>query len=204
MKRTLFTVILSLSGAFAIWYGFFSPEQKLAPQNPTAVATVISPNRTIDDFSLIDTTNTAFTKESLSGHWTLLFFGYSKCPEVCPKTLLAVNELWNTFPTKEKDLEFVFVSLDPKNDSPQDLKAFLSRFNPSFTGLTGDETAIKTLSKACSIYSWEDIESNTGTKIIDHSATLVLVNPQGKIQAFFSPPHQKDLIAKDLHTLLKS
>ncbi len=203
MKRTVFTIILGLSGAFAVWFGFFSPEQPLPQQQTTAAATVISPNRAISDFSLINTENAVFTQKSLTGQWTLMFFGYSQCPEICPKTLLAINELWNIFPAKEKNLEFVFVSLDAKNDNPKDLKSFLHRFNTNFTGLTGNEADIKLLSKSCSIFSWEDTESTTGTKIIDHSATLVLVNPQGKIEAFFSPPHQKELIAKDLHALLR-
>lgn len=203
MKRSVFTILLSLGGAFAVWYGFFSPKEAMVKSNPTVVATVVSPNRTLENFSLVDANNKPFTKASLEGHWTLLFFGYSKCPDICPRTLMTLNDLWNYFPSEEKNLEFVFVSLDSKHDRPEDLKAFLNRFNPRFNGLTGQEEAVKQLSKNCSIYSWEGKQPETGARIIDHSATLVLVNPKGNIQAFFSPPHKKELIAKDLHTLIK-
>ena len=85
------------------------------------------------------------------------------------------------------------MSLDPKNDTTLSLSKFLNRFDQSFIGLTGDEDTIKT---------WEDPSSPSTVKL-DHSATLLLVDPQGRLHAIFSPPHQTEAIAKDLQLLVK-
>ena len=208
MKRVLFTLALALSGVFGVWYGFSTPKELSSPASPELdSATVLNPSKPMDPFSLVDTDGKTFTQNALLGHWTLMFFGYADCPDVCPKTLATMSELWNLLPSEDQKpdaLRLLFISLDPKSDTPAKLKAFLMRFHPSFQGLTGDENTIQTLSKACSIYSWRDPKNQEGKpKIIDHSATLLLINPQGRIHALFSPPHQAQKIAEDLRTILK-
>ena len=114
-------------------------------------------------------TNQPFTEKSLLGQWTLMFFGYAQCPEICPKTLIKITELWKQVP---QDLHFVFVSLDPESDTVQILRDFLGRFNSEFRGLTGEAAVIQKLAKACGIYSWQDPKANDPSKpkMIDHSA----------------------------------
>jgi len=208
MKRIWFTLVLAISGVFAVWYGFSTP-QEISSHTASLVtsATLLDPGKPMAHFSLTDTDGKTFTQNSLLGHWTLMFFGYAECPDICPRTLVTMSELWNLLPSEERKpdgLHLLFVSLDPKSDTPNKLKTFLNRFHPNFKGLTGDESIVHMLSKACSIYSWRDPNSQEGQpKIIDHSATLLLVNPQGRIQALFSPPHHAQTIAEDLHALLK-
>jgi protein SCO1/2 len=209
MKRVLFTLILGLSAAFAVWYGFNPLFKKAAPKAPElslASATVLTPTKPMTDFSLKATDEKNFTQYSFLGHWTILFFGYTQCPDICPRTVATITQVWQSLPAHFQDksaLNFVFVSLDPKTDTLKDLRTFLGRFNPQFIGLTGDESVIKKLSKFCSIYSWQDPNANPqGPKVIDHSGTLLLINPQGHIQALFSPPHEVPAIAKDLQTLM--
>jgi len=212
MKHIFFTLILSLSTVFTVWYGFNhnSELKKNHTETPPTLlsATLLTPAKTIADFSLTTTDGHPFTHHSLLGHWTLLFFGYAQCPDICPRTMVTVAEIWKQMPAallQTQTLRFVFVSLDPESDTVQSLGAFLKRFHPSFIGLTGAESVIQRLGKSCGIYSWEDPNANTegGPKIIDHSATLLLINPQGRIQALFSPPHQTEAIAKDLQFLLE-
>ena len=208
MKRIFFTLALALSGVFSVWYGFHVPKEATAQPAPELVsATILNPSKPFAPFSLTDTDGKTFTQNSLLGHWTLMFFGYADCPEICPKTLVTMSELWNLLPSetqKPDALHLLFVSLDPKSDTPNKLKAFLNRFHSSFQGLTGDENTIQALSKACSIYSWQDPNTQAGRpKIIDHSATLLLINPQGRLHALFSPPHQAQSLAEDLRTILK-
>jgi protein SCO1/2 len=221
-KRILLTLIFGLTTTVLAWYGITpilnkeksfdsasiqSPlqtgQQTLA--NDMGAATVLQPAKTLVPFSLLDTHNQVFTQQSFQGHWTLLFFGYAQCPEICPRTLAIISDLFRTKPhsNAQAKAQFVFVSLDAKNDSVPQLQAFLSRFHPDFIGLTGDENEVVKLAKSCRIYSFKEPELNAaGQKIIDHSGTILLINPEGKLQALFSPPHASDTLAKELKVLM--
>ena len=204
MKRLLPIFILSGILALGLWY--LSQETPETPSPKPLItlhqATVLTPSQPIGTFSLIDANEKPFTEESLKGQWTLLFFGYATCPAICPATLGIISTTWKNLPTLP--LHFVFVSLDAETDTPAVLKSFLNRFNPNFIGLTGDEAVIETLSKTCGIYYWEDTAAKSSIKQIDHSATLLLFNPAGKLHALFTPPHQPEALAKDLITLISS
>jgi protein SCO1/2 len=204
IKRVFLTVGLTLAAVLIVWYGVKPVLEKNAPpiiMPEITTATILKPKNLVTTFSLTDTTNKPFTEKSLLGQWTLMFFGYAQCPEICPKTLITITELWKQVP---KDLHFVFVSLDPKSDTTQILHDFLGRFNPDFIGLTGEEAVIQKLAKACGIYSWQDPKANDPTKpkMIDHSATLLLINPEGRLHAVFSPPYHPEAMAKDLKQIL--
>jgi protein SCO1/2 len=168
------------------------------------MATELKHPKPFGRFSLTDTHDHPFTEASLLGKWTLVFFGYTTCFSICPKTLTTISETWKLLPETltEDSLRFVFISLDPEADTPKQLQNFLTRFNPRFMGLTGDSAVIQRLSKSSGIYSYEDPDaSKAGIKVIDHSATLLLINPKGQVQAVFSPPHDKKVLAKELTEL---
>jgi protein SCO1/2 len=216
--RRIVILLLALAIAYAAWYGIAPILKKQTPaeikaqvgsqqqaDSGYAVATILSPPKPLVEFTLTDTNNQPFTHRSLQNHWTLMFFGYAQCPDICPTTLAIVGQTWRSFPngTPHPNAQLVFVSLDPKDDTVPKLRGFLERFHPSFIGLTGGEQDIKQLAEACRIYSWTDPKLNAaGQKVIDHSATLLLINPEGQIQALFSPPHNADNIAKDIKSLM--
>lgn len=164
-----------------------------------ALATELHPPKALIDFSLIDSDAKPFHKSTLKGQWTLLFFGYATCPGICPHTLNVLKTVWTEGQLDQK-LRFIFVTLNPKKDSPQNLKAFLSAFNPHFKGLTGDINTIEALSKNCSIYYFNDPASKQ--TMIDHSATLLLINPKAELQALFSPPHEAQKLLVELNTFI--
>jgi len=207
MKKLLPIVILTLILGFGLWYVLQQrPTLPATTPLPTLEsATVLTPSQTISLFSLIDTQEKIFNNGSLQGHWTLLFFGYATCPAICPTTLSLISAAWEKLPKTLLDdhtLQFAFVSLDPETDTPLVLRTFLDRFNPTFLGLTGDEAVIEAFSKNCGIYYWEDTIKTSAIKQIDHSATLLLFNPKGQLQALFTPPYKDDALAKDLQTLV--
>jgi protein SCO1/2 len=202
MKPIFLSLMLALSSSYAFCHDLNTHTQA---ENSPSIATVIRPSKAIANVSLIDTSGKTFTTNNFVGHWTLLFFGYSHCPDICPRTLTTITQAWHLIPAKFKDkhaLRFIFVSLDPKNDTTLSLSKFLHRFDQSFIGLTGDEDTIKAWGKTLGIYSWQDPASPSTVKL-DHSATLLLVDPQGRLHAIFSPPHQTEAIAKDLQLLVK-
>lgn len=205
IKRVFLTVGLTLAAVFIIWYGVKPVIEKNAPPIiKITTATILKPKNAVTNFSLTDTTNKPFTEKSFLGQWTLMFFGYAQCPETFPKTLITISELWKKVP---QNLHFVFVSLDPENDTVEILRDFLGRFNPAFTGLTGEAAVIQKLAKACGIYSWQDTKDTKANdpgkpKMIDQNAKLLLINPEGKLHAVFSPPYHPEAMAKDLQQIL--
>lgn len=207
MKRIVLTLILGIVTTAAVWYGF-SPLQTREPISTSlpilASATVFPTAQPIANFSLTDTAQKPFTENNLVGNWTLLFFGYAHCPEICPKALATASNFWKQLPdTTRAKTRFVFITLDPKEDKVDDLKSFLGRFHSEFIGLTGDESEINKLAKSCRVYSFEDPTLTTaGQKNIDHTAAFILINPEGRMQALFSPPYDSATIAKDLATLM--
>lgn len=195
MKCVLLLLTLGLSFATT------AASIQTAPAPIQNTATVLHPAKPLIPFSLIDTEGKSFTQASLQGQWSLLFFGYATCPGICPNTLKVLQKVWED-PHLDQKLHFIFVSLNPIDDTPAKLKAFLARFHPRFSGLTGDKRHIEALSKACSIYSWQDPKATQ--TLIDHSATLLLVNPQGAIKALFSPPHEVSTLLSELKNLIKA
>jgi protein SCO1/2 len=207
MKRLIWIFIflaVALGLIFFIWNK--KPELQPAPETPTiASATVLNPSKPLINFSLQDSNEKPFTQNSLVGHWTVMFFGYADCPEICPSTLAIVSGVWRSFTEQSPHpkAQFIFASLDPTTDTPTKLKTFLSKFHPDFIGITGNPSEIERLSKAMSVYSWTDPALNDkGQKIIDHSAILLLINPEGRLQALFTPPHQIEALKKDFALLM--
>jgi protein SCO1/2 len=207
MKRLIgififLAIVLGL--IFFIWDK--QPKLQQAPENPAIVsATVLNPPKPLPNFSLQDSNGNPFSQKNLIGHWTLMFFGYADCPEICPTTLAIASGVWRAFAEQNPrpKAQFIFATLDPTNDTPIKLKSFLNRFHPDFIGITGNTTEMEQLTKAMSIYSWTAPKLNDkGQKIIDHSAILLLINPEGRLHAIFTPPHQIEELKKDLTLLL--
>ena len=139
-------------------------------------------------FTLIDHKGESFTKEALKGQWTLLFFGFTHCPDICPTTLSFLAKLKQELATTEAaDTQVVMVTVDPARDTPEVLAAYIPYFDPEFTGVTGD--FIKILSFARSFNApFRKVTAADGTYELDHSANVVLVNPRGDYHGFFKAP----------------
>lgn len=210
MKKVILLLTFAVVLASTLWFGinpFLSKKIHAQSEETFLSATVLKPTQPLGQFSLIDNNGQPFQNLSLKGHWTLLYFGYATCPDVCPRTLNTVSELYGVFADQRQDFKprFIFASLDPKEDAPEKLAAFLKRFHPEFQGITGDEDEIQKLTKSCRVYSWTDPKPNAaGQKVIDHSAALMLINPHGQLTAIFSPPHSPQNIYKDLQILMKN
>jgi len=201
--------IVALGLVLALVFGY-----RMLPSNDPVVAplkasntqaTVLKPPKTLVNFTLQDTNGNTFTQDSLLGHWTLMFFGYADCPDICPTTLGIVSGLWRSYPTQmpHPKAHFVFVTLNPSQDTPAVIKKFLAGFNSDFIGVTGSETEINNLSKSANIFSWTDPKlSAAGKKVIDHSATLLLFNPEGQLHALFSPPYDIETLKNDLQIII--
>jgi len=172
--------------------------------------TILSPARKIVIPELSKDNGKAFTLDDLKGHWSLLFFGYTNCPDICPVTLgvvaqakkaaLAINHM---FP------DVIFVSVDPDRDKVDMLADYVQYFDKDFIGVTGDKAMIKALTLQMSVVYMKvpvdndtSVNSDDSTYNVDHSSSLLLVNPEGKLVAFFNPPHDPKTILKDFQTVV--
>ncbi|WP_337844082.1 SCO family protein [Thermus sp.] len=134
----------------------------------------------------------------------LIFFGYAHCPDVCPTTLLALKRAYEALsPAEQARVQVVFVSVDPKRDSPEVADRYAKAFNPSFLGLSGSEEAIRQAAQALGVYYQVSQYRGPEDYLVDHTATTFVVQG-GKLVLLFSPDkvEETERVVADLRALL--
>ena len=157
--------------------------------------------RALAAFSLADTAGRSFSNARLAGHPSLVFFGFTACPDVCPTTLATIAALGRNPPIA--DLQMLFVSVDPERDNPAALRAYLASFDPHFVGLVGDSAALQPLLQSLGAIAERHVAAD-GSYTVDHSATLYLLDKSGRMAAVFSPPLEAAGLRADLETIARS
>ena len=199
-------VILAATMALALGAPLFIKKLSFIEKPPPlAGATLLKPSKLLVPFRLDSTQGKPFTHESLQGRWTVLFFGYASCPKICPQALALMSEVWRSYPEGKPHplAQFAFISLNPEKDSVSALQTFLPQFHPAFIGLTGNKAEVVRLSTASGVFSWTaPAEDGSDSIILDHSASILVIGPDGRLKALFSPPHDALTIAKDLKILM--
>lgn len=153
----------------------------------------------LSEFSLIDQFGKEFTLDQLRGKWSFIFFGYTACPDICPTTLTEMNKVANALADEKlpkNDLNFIFVSVDPKRDDVESMKKYIAYFNPEFIGLTGDQSQLDVLTQQLNILAVREKSATPGSFTMGHTSSIKLIDPQARWLASFSPPHTGDTIAK--------
>lgn len=200
------TVILIAAVAAAI--GMWAGSRWLAPSTsvPALKTAVMYPSpQTIGDFSLTQANGKPLTQADLRGRWTLAFFGFTHCPDVCPNTLAVFKQVWTELPAegKAKKLSFDFISVDPERDTPEQLQSYVSYFHKDFVAATGSHEELGKLTRSLGLLYARASGSETNYSV-DHSAAVVLIDPQGRRAGLFRPPFEAGAIKADLLTLIDS
>lgn len=152
--------------------------------------------REVKPFELTDHLGNSFNNASLKGHWSWVFFGYTSCPDVCPTTLQEMNFIYDDLKAIANNSQVLLVSVDPKRDTQEKLASYIGYFNPEFKALYGDHGALFPFARNLGLmYAITDPDddaiNNHGATVsnylVDHSASLVLINPLGKVEAIFKP-----------------
>ena len=157
--------------------------------------------RALERFQLTDLQGRLFDNQALLGHPTLVFFGYSSCPDVCPATLAAIAATQRQAPIA--DLRVLFVSIDPEHDTPAVLGPYLRAFGGGITGLYGSATALRPLEQDLGALASRR-ESPGGGYVLEHTGTLYLLDHRGRMAAVFSPPVNAAVLGADLRTLARA
>jgi protein SCO1/2 len=151
------------------------------------------------DFRLAQASGRAFTRASLEGHWTMLLFGFTACPDVCPTTLAQMAEVRRASASSHGPaLDGVFVTIDPARDTPARLGDYVARFDRRFTGVTGDERAIRAFAQQFRV-RYEPVAGMPYR--FDHTASVSVIGPDAKLHAIFTLPLDPARVAGDIARL---
>lgn len=201
------TVLLALAGLFA---GLFVSQHVHFKKKVDVAAfhgTYLEKPRKVNQFSLIGTDNQAFDNAHLQGHWTLVFFGFTNCGYLCPTTMAELGKMRRILEEKHiKNLpHVVMISIDPDRDNLDKLNRYVTSFHPEFYGARGEEDVIKSITKEMGIAYGKVINKEStdpDTYDVQHSGAVMLFNPKGELNAFFTTPHHADLLARDYMLLV--
>jgi protein SCO1 len=152
-------------------------------------------------FKLIDQNGNTITDADIKGRPFLVFFGYTRCPDVCPTTLFDVSEVMRALGKDADRTGALFITVDPEHDTPAVIKDYLSSFDPHLRGATGDRAAVDAVEKAYRVYA-KKVPTESGDYTMDHTALVYLMDKQGRFVAPFSLKRRPEDAAADLRRYL--
>lgn len=139
-------------------------------------------------FELLDHNGKPFTRAQLAGRWTLIFFGFTHCPDICPTTLVELAELKAQLAdTEAETTQMIMISVDPARDTPERLAEYVPYFHPKLLGVTGDFTDILSFAQRLNAPFRKVSDPDNGYQM-EHSANIALMNPRGDYHGFFRAP----------------
>lgn len=211
MPRSLLVPLLLLVLSLAFLGGLWLSQASTAargglPWNhaPPQVQAVMWPEpRELGAFTLSDGDGQAFGRDQLHGRWSLFFFGYMGCPDVCPSSLHAMRlmgEMLARHAGDAHDVQFIFVSVDPARDTPEAVRDYVAWFDAGIIGLTGTEAELAELTRRMAV-RYEEHVDDSGFRAIDHTSSLMVVDPDGRLVGALPPPLQPERMVQQFHLL---
>lgn len=143
--------------------------------------------RRFTEISLIDHQGNEFTRDDFRGQWTLVFFGYTYCPDICPLTLATLSQFSDLLEDTDyaEDTNVAMVSVDPERDTPEKLAQYVSYFNEDYIGLTGEYIHIFNFARQLNVAFSYEPQGEEGDYLVSHSGEIALINPEGDFHGFF-------------------
>ena len=203
-KRNIIFILLvlfSITGLFT----YFQSLPSLLEKKPSLITgKILVRPMEIDNFELIDQNNEAFNKKSLEGGWTVLFFGYTNCPDVCPTTIYKLAEIKNGIKEDLPSANFntVLVTLDPDRDSTERLEEYIGYFDETMLGVTGTYENIQSFTSSLSVF-YQRINKEEGYDF-NHTASIFVFDKDGSLFATMSPANTVGELESDFFTILNN
>lgn len=216
-KKTVYPLLPLLLGLLA------GCENTVKPPK-TEAAFVLPQAAEVDGFELRHQRTGRYGLEQLDGRWALLFFGYTHCPDVCPTELFMLAEMMRGIEASAQPgiqaPQVVFVSVDPARDGLEALQRYAAFYHPDFVGVSGDAAAVDRLCRSIGVF-YEKVYYRDGkvldpqpeppvpaalrdAYLINHSASIFLLNPEGRLHAIFTAPHDPHTLLRDLAAIQAS
>ena len=203
-KRNIIFILFILFGISGL-FTYFQSLPSLLKKKPTlATGKILARPMEIDQFELIDQNNAAFNNKSLEGGWTVVFFGYTNCPDVCPTTIYKLAEIKNVIKEKLPSTDFntVLVTLDPDRDSAQRLDEYIGYFDETMLGVTGTYENIQSFTSSLSVF-YQRINKEEGYDF-NHTASIFVFDKNGLLFATMSPANTIGELTEDFYTILNN
>jgi cytochrome oxidase Cu insertion factor (SCO1/SenC/PrrC family) len=154
-------------------------------------------------FTLTDQNGRKVTDKDFRGHYMLVFFGYTYCPDLCPSELQVMSAALDSMGAKADAIQPIFISFDPERDTPEVLKQYVSNFHPRLVGLTGTPEEVAAAAKAYRVYYSKVANSSApDSYLMDHSTITYLMDPQGKFLKHFTYSTDSAALAKGLEAAM--
>lgn len=173
---------------------------------PDQAMTVYVDPKPLREFVLTDHNSNPFDLARLKGNWSFLFFGFTHCPDICPSTLASLSKLREHLTegiNGSNNVQFVFISVDPKRDTAAILRQYTSYFDPSIVGVTGLELELRNLTgQLGALFEFESAPDQASYQVY-HTSALFLINPQGQYVASMTPPLDISTISRRFIVLKK-
>lgn len=155
-------------------------------------------------FVLVDQHGRSVSAADFHGRWLVVYFGFTQCPDVCPATLALLAAALRTLGPDARELQAVFITIDPEHDTGPVLASYLQNFGPNFIGLTGSSAQIAAAAQSFGAYSGADAQGASAAMSLAHSSTLYVVDPQGRLNRQLSSQMTAAQLATYLRKALKS
>ena len=171
---------------------------------PTANGLVFENPRPISTFQLVDFNQDTFSVDRLKGRWSFIYFGYTACGQICTQSLTELKRLILALSSKNnaRQIQVVFVTVDPGHDTATRLNTYLREFDSTFVGVTGDIDALAIF--AAELAAPFTLDSNTGqSNVLNHSNSIMLITPSAAFQAVLTPPHDAQRLQADFGAIVR-
>ncbi len=200
---TSLIIVAAIALALGLWAGSHWLSRSTAPSLHSAV--MYPAGLAVPDFQLQRADGKSFSADDLRGHWTIAFFGFTHCPDVCPTTLAAFKQVWSRLAEQGRTdkVQFLFISVDPQRDTPEQLARYVAFFNKDFVAATGTDEELTRLTRALGIL-YLRVPDESGGYSIDHSASAMIIDPEGRRVGMFRPPFVPDPVGADILALIDS
>ena len=152
---------------------------------------------------MVDHQGRPFSLENLKGKWTLIYFGFTHCPDICPTTLAKLSQVVKQLDSDVADqTQVLMVSVDPARDTPEKLAEYVPYFHPDFVGVTGEFVQTMSLAQNVNVAFNKVMLDDDYT--VDHTGNIVLINPYGHYHGFFRPPFELAKLKTTFQSIVKS
>jgi protein SCO1/2 len=155
--------------------------------------------RVLMEFAMKDHLGNDVGLDALRGSWSIVFFGFTTCPDICPTTLSVLAEAVKPL---EEAPRVIMVSVDPDRDTPQKMQQYVPAFHPDFIGFSGNFEQTVRLAEQVNVAFGKVPGATPGSYLVDHSASLVLIDPEGRYAGFIKSPHSTQKIRQAIRELL--
>jgi protein SCO1/2 len=198
-------LLILITALVAIGMGAWLSYQLLVPAPAPKTATILPSPPDLPEFSLLDQVGRPFRREDFAGQWSLAFFGFTHCPDICPLTLQVLSGAHRTLVAAGQTPvpRIVFISVDPDRDTPEVIGQYVGHFGADIIGISGSIDELRKLTSALGIFFQTSPQSGENYSV-DHSAAVLLIDPEGRFRAVFSAPHEIDKFVHDLPIIMKT